>query len=102
MYFIVVSEFHKVWFSILYGFDLTVFSDLLFPLGDPSLIDGEFLDKFDIIVVSGASLKTKVQILRWNYDHCLVLICLFYLRDSTESLSSSCFLYLFCVISAVY
>ncbi|CAN6226289.1 unnamed protein product, partial [Urochloa humidicola] len=27
--------------------------------GDPSLIDGEFLDKFDIVVVSGASLKIK-------------------------------------------
>jgi len=34
--------------------------------GDPSLVDGEFLDKFDIIVVSGASLKTKVQILLRN------------------------------------
>ncbi|XP_039821320.1 SUMO-activating enzyme subunit 1A-like isoform X1 [Panicum virgatum] len=30
--------------------------------GDPSLIDGEFLDKFDIIVVSGASLKTNLFI----------------------------------------
>ncbi|CAN6168989.1 unnamed protein product [Urochloa humidicola] len=28
--------------------------------GDPSLIDGEFLDKFDIVVVSGASLKIKL------------------------------------------
>ncbi|KAL6890155.1 hypothetical protein ACP4OV_008918 [Aristida adscensionis] len=28
--------------------------------GDPSLIDGEFLDKFDIVVVSRASLKTKL------------------------------------------
>uniref|UniRef100_A0A804NLE7 THIF-type NAD/FAD binding fold domain-containing protein n=1 Tax=Zea mays TaxID=4577 RepID=A0A804NLE7_MAIZE len=27
--------------------------------GDPSLIDGEFLDKFDIVVLSRASLKTK-------------------------------------------
>ena len=42
------------------------FSDLLFPSGDPSLVDGEFLDKFDIVVVSGASLKTKVQILLQN------------------------------------
>ncbi|XP_047067484.1 SUMO-activating enzyme subunit 1A-like isoform X1 [Lolium rigidum] len=30
--------------------------------GDPSLIDGEFIDKFDIIVVSCASLKTKLFI----------------------------------------
>ncbi|PAN42527.1 hypothetical protein PAHAL_8G163000 [Panicum hallii] len=30
--------------------------------GDPSLIDGEFLEKFDIVVVSGASLKTKLFI----------------------------------------
>ncbi|TVU16687.1 hypothetical protein EJB05_40262 [Eragrostis curvula] len=30
--------------------------------GDPSLIDGEFLDKFDIVVVSCASLKTKLFI----------------------------------------
>ncbi|CAL5085901.1 unnamed protein product [Urochloa decumbens] len=30
--------------------------------GDPSLIDGEFLDKFDIVVVSGASLKMKLFI----------------------------------------
>ncbi|KAF8668897.1 hypothetical protein HU200_052101 [Digitaria exilis] len=30
--------------------------------GDPSLIDGEFLDKFDIVVVSGASLKTKLLV----------------------------------------
>ncbi|CAL5061382.1 unnamed protein product [Urochloa decumbens] len=30
--------------------------------GDPSLIDGEFLDKFDIVVVSGASLKIKLFI----------------------------------------
>ncbi|KAL6654964.1 hypothetical protein ACP70R_008429 [Stipagrostis hirtigluma subsp. patula] len=30
--------------------------------GDPSLIDGEFLDKFDIVVVSRASLKTKLFI----------------------------------------
>ncbi|CAN6371986.1 unnamed protein product, partial [Urochloa humidicola] len=30
--------------------------------GDPSLIDGEFLDKFDIVVVSNASLKTKLFI----------------------------------------
>ncbi|CAO2141718.1 unnamed protein product [Urochloa humidicola] len=30
--------------------------------GDPSLIDGEFLDKFDIVVVSSASLKTKLFI----------------------------------------
>jgi hypothetical protein len=31
-----------------------------FPSGDPSIIDGEFLDKFDIVVVSCASPKTKV------------------------------------------
>ena len=50
------------------GFDGSkfFFSDLLFPSGDPSLVDGEFLDKFDIVVVSGASLKTKVQILLQN------------------------------------
>ncbi|GJN25960.1 hypothetical protein PR202_gb13850 [Eleusine coracana subsp. coracana] len=30
--------------------------------GDPSLIDGEFLDKFDIVVVSCVSLKTKLFI----------------------------------------
>ncbi|CAM0905461.1 unnamed protein product [Alopecurus aequalis] len=30
--------------------------------GDPSLIDGEFIDRFDIIVVSCASLKTKLFI----------------------------------------
>uniref|UniRef100_A0A804NLF1 THIF-type NAD/FAD binding fold domain-containing protein n=1 Tax=Zea mays TaxID=4577 RepID=A0A804NLF1_MAIZE len=30
--------------------------------GDPSLIDGEFLDKFDIVVLSRASLKTKLLI----------------------------------------
>ncbi|OEL22866.1 Xylulose kinase [Dichanthelium oligosanthes] len=30
--------------------------------GDPSLIDGEFLDRFDIVVVSGASLKTKLWV----------------------------------------
>ncbi|KAG2557718.1 hypothetical protein PVAP13_8NG253100 [Panicum virgatum] len=30
--------------------------------GDLSLVDGEFLDKFDIVVVSGASLKTKLFI----------------------------------------
>ncbi|EEE52135.1 hypothetical protein OsJ_33963 [Oryza sativa Japonica Group] len=30
--------------------------------GDPSLIDGEFLDKFDIIVVSCAPIKTKLLI----------------------------------------
>jgi len=41
-------------------------SDLLFPSGDPSLIDGEFLDKFDIVVLSRASLKTKVHILLWK------------------------------------
>jgi hypothetical protein len=39
---------------------------MLFRPGDPSLIDGEFIDKFDIIVVSCASLKTKVQILHWS------------------------------------
>jgi hypothetical protein len=31
-----------------------------FPSGDPSLIDGEFLDKFDTVVVSCVPLKTKV------------------------------------------
>ena len=52
---------------ILNEFDLSnFFSILLFPSGDPSLVDGEFLDKFDIVVVSGASLKTKVQILLRN------------------------------------
>ncbi|WVZ51713.1 hypothetical protein U9M48_002828 [Paspalum notatum var. saurae] len=30
--------------------------------GDPSLIDGQFLDKFDTVVVSRASLKTKLFI----------------------------------------
>jgi uncharacterized membrane protein len=31
-----------------------------FPSGDPSIIDGEFLDKFDTVVVSCLSLKRKV------------------------------------------
>ena len=56
------------------GFDWSkfVFSDLLFPSGDPSLIDGEFLDKFDIVVVSGASLKIKVQFFSGtSYYRCL-------------------------------
>jgi hypothetical protein len=47
----------------LTGLMLASISDLLFPSGDPSLIDPEFLDKFDIVVLSRASLKMKVHIL---------------------------------------
>jgi hypothetical protein len=47
-------------------------SNLLFPSGDPSLIDGEFLDKFDIVVLSRASLKTKVA-----YSSLEIVILLF-------------------------
>jgi hypothetical protein len=42
---------------------LASISDMLFPSGDLSLIDPEFLDKLDIAVLSRASLKTKVHIL---------------------------------------
>jgi len=54
------------------GFDWSkfFFSDLLFPSGDPSLVDGEFLDKFDIVVVSGASLKTKYALCSFS---CLLM-----------------------------
>ncbi|KAM0861767.1 hypothetical protein ACQ4PT_045690 [Festuca glaucescens] len=46
--------------------------------GDPSLIDGEFIDKFDIIVVSCASLKTKIKFTcSVSYSHCLLHLVMF-------------------------